>query len=169
MSIINTIFLDMDGVLCDFRGACIERKCIEGTNVEWNVISAEGAKFWESLNWLPNSEQFFKWLKQLCEQEDIELYILSAVNPKYAPAGKMGKINWCVDKLGIDRHHIIIVNHGHDKRIYSNEHSLLIDDYVKNCEAFKKHISTDGTSGQAVLFKNPSSARVEIMKLLGMN
>lgn len=165
MTKINTIYLDMDGVICDFRGACEERKCIEGTKVDWSVVKAEGATFWENLKWLPGGQDFYKWLEKICNEENIELCILSAVT---YPEGKVGKINWLLKNTNIDRHHIFLVDYGKDKRYYVSEDALLIDDYHKNCAIFSEPKTDGSLGGQAVLYTNPGVAKAKVMNILGL-
>lgn len=152
MGKINTIFLDMDGVICDFRKKCESLNCINGYKVNWKVVHSEGAKFWESIEWIPGGKEFYEWLTKLCDQEEIELYILSAVN---YPEGKIGKLNWLKSNTKIDRHHIVIVNTGNEKAYYAANDALLIDDFGKNCKAFGdadglyiKHENFDDTQGK---------------------
>lgn len=159
MSAIETIYLDMDGVICDFRGACTEHGWIEGTKVNWTEIKAEGSKFWSEMQWTKDGKMFYEWLETLCNQEDIDLYILSAV--KYTD-GKIGKLNWVLNNTNIDRHHIIIVNEGYEKRFYAKDNSVLIDDYNKNCEAFYK------AGGKFVKYEHAIQAKSQLMKELGL-
>lgn len=165
MTKIKTIFLDMDGVICDFRGACNERKCIEGTKVDWKVVKSEGAGFWESIKWTNGGQQFYNELKKICDQENIDLYILSAVN---YPDGKIGKINWLLKNTTFDRHHIIIVNTGLEKRFYANPTTLLIDDFKKNCDAFSTPKSDDSQGGSVILYNSPGQAISELTKILSI-
>lgn len=158
MNNINTIYLDMDGVICNFRGACEKLNCISGTKVDWNVIHSNGADFWENIEWLPNAENFYKWLNKICIEENIDLFILSAVN--YTD-GKIGKINWLLKNTKIDRHHILIVNNGNEKAYYANQNALLIDDYKKNCDVFIKN------NGQALLFDNITNTKIKLERILG--
>lgn len=162
---INTIFLDMDGVICDFRGACKERSCIEGTKVDWKIVRSEGAKFWENIKWLPGGEKFYRELQKICKEENIELYILSAVT---YPEGKIGKINWLLKNTDFDRHHIILVNRGEEKRFNASPTALLIDDYKKNCDLFSEPKSDGTPGGHAIVYNNPAQAISALCTALGI-
>ena len=160
---ITTIYLDMDGVIVDFRKQCENYKCIEGTKVNWHIIHEAGPEFWEECPWTESGESFYKWLDRFCKEEDIELYILSAVAYE---DGKIGKINWLKKHTNIDLHHTIIVpfgvtnSRGTGKEIYANKDSILIDDFGKNGAAWEKK------KGIFVHYKSPEDAKMKILEIV---
>lgn len=163
---IDKIFLDMDGVIVDFIGQCKKYKCISGNKVNWEIIDSAGAEFWETMDWLPDGKNFFSWLTNICNEENIDLYILSSakssskINADVTPI-KIGKLNWLKQHTKIDLHHILLVNDGNEKGIlYANATSLLIDDFNKNCENFKNH------GGQAIKYTILDTVKEEIIKAL---
>ena len=70
---ITTIYLDMDGVIVDFRKQCEKYKCIEGTKIDWSIIHKAGPEFWEECPWTESGESFYKWLDRFCKEEDISV------------------------------------------------------------------------------------------------
>lgn len=156
---ISSIFLDIDGVLADFRKQCENYDCIKGTIVNWDIVNSAGTKFWEEIEWSAEGKQFFKWIKQICDEENIDLFILTAVKGTDA---KTGRFNWIKKHIGLDRHHIIIVNSGKEKAYYAEPTALLIDDFSKNCSAFIN------AGGQAVQFKAMDQAKNKITEILSL-
>lgn len=160
---IQTIYLDMDGVIVDFRKKCESMNCIEGTHVDWKVVHEEGPKFWETMDWTHQGEAFYKWLDRFCKEEDIDLYILSAVAFE---DGVIGKKNWLRRHTNIDLHHTIIVPFGYShngrsgKEIYANKDSILIDDFTKNGAAWEKK------GGIFVHYTSPEDAKMKILEIV---
>lgn len=150
---IKTIFLDVDGVLADFRGQCEEYNCIKGYTVNWEIIHTAGEKFWEEIKWTAEGKSVFEYIKKLCSEEDIDLYILTAVQ---SDTGKIGRLNWLKKNVGLDKHHLIIVDKGSDKTYYASENALLIDDFGKNCDMFVS------MGGQAIQFKSFDQMKNEL-------
>lgn len=155
---VSKIFLDMDGVIVNFRGQCEKFNCINGNSVAWDVIRGAGSEFWENMEWLPEGKEFYTWLVKLCSQEDIDLYILSAVN--YSE-GKAGKLTWLKKNTKFDKHHIIITNFGYEKAYYAEQDAVLIDDFRKNCEVFADN------GGQFVKYETPNQAKDALLALIG--
>lgn len=154
MKKIKTIFLDMDGVIVDFRKGCEELDAIEGTKVDWKIVHENGSKFWSELDWMKNGEQFYKWLSKYCKEQNIDLCILSAVGYQ---DGIDGKQEWLDNHVSIPRQNRYIVKLGKDKAKYASEDSLLIDDFGKNIEAFVM------AGGRGIKFQNAKQARDEIL------
>ena len=157
---INKIFLDMDGVIVNFRGQCEKYECINGNKVNWETVHRGGTEFWEEMEWLPEGKELYQWILKLCKQENIDLFILTSVN---FTDGKIGKMNWLKNNTKIDKHHIIITNLGKEKEYYADENSVLIDDFKKNCEAFAKG------GGQFVKYETPRQTKDDLITLLGKN
>lgn len=155
---IKTIFLDMDGVICDFRKQCEKFHCIDKNQVNWEIIYDEGPEFWENIEWTKDGLFFYKWLRQLCKEENIDLYILTSVNFR---DGKIGKLNWLKKNIPeFDTHHILITNKGKEKALYANNETLLVDDFGKNCKIFEK------AGGIAIKFENAAQAKNDIASML---
>lgn len=153
---IDTIYLDMDGCIVDFRKGCEELKAIDGYNVDWETIHAAGPEFWENLTWTKEGERFYYWLEKFCDEQGIELCILSHVSYE---DGIVGKLNWLQRNCRIPNKNIYIVKTGSDKAKYATDTSLLIDDYGKNVEAFIM------AGGKAIKFKSAGQVRQDLLSL----
>ncbi len=153
---IDTIYCDMDGVLVDFRKGCEALNAIEGYVVDWPVVHAAGAEFWAELPWTPEGERFYYWLEKFCDQQGIELCILSQVTYE---DGVQGKLEWLRNNCRVPNKNIYIVKKGSDKAKFANDTSLLIDDFGKNIEAFVM------AGGKAIKFKSAGQARQELLGL----
>ena len=151
---INKIFLDMDGVIVNFRGQCEKYECINGNKVNWETVHRGGPEFWEEMEWLPEGKELYQWILKLCKQEPYHMI---------EKDGKIGKLNWLKNNTKIDKHHIIITNLGKEKEYYADENSVLIDDFKKNCEAFAKG------GGQFVKYETPRQTKDDLITLLGKN
>ena len=157
-TMIDKIYLDCDGIISNFRKQCETYNCIEGTKVDWDIIHSLGTNFWEEIEWIPEGKEFYEWVKKLCSEENIELFILTAV---HSTDGKIGRMNWLKKNLGLNKHHLIITNTGKEKAYYAEPSALLIDDFKKNCNAFSE------AGGLVVKYESPQQAKDEIIELLG--
>lgn len=156
---IDTIYCDLDGVLVDFRGGCKELEAINGYNVDWEKVHDAGIDFWANLNWTKEGERFYKWLEKFCDEEGIDLCILSQVSYN---DGVFGKLEWIRNNMPkMPNKNIYIVKKGKDKAKYANEKSVLIDDFGKNIETFIMG------GGKAIKFKSAGQVRQELIKLIG--
>lgn len=156
MKTIDTIYLDMDGVLVDFRGGCEKLSAIEGFKVDWETVHSEGPEFWSNLDWTKEGKRFYYWLEKYCDENDIELCILSSVN---YDDGITGKLEWLRNNCRIPSKNIYIVKTGKDKAKYASEKSLLIDDYGKNIKSFIM------AGGKGIKFDSAGQVRQELLKL----
>lgn len=155
---IDKIYLDCDGVLSAFRKQCEKFNCIQGTKVDWNIVHQNSPAFWEDMDWMEGGKEFLEWIKKLCSQEDIDLYILTAV---HSTEGKIGRMNWLKKNIGLDKHHLLIVNKGMEKAYYAEPSALLIDDFKKNCDSFAE------AGGQVVKYDSPQTTKESIIQLIG--
>lgn len=155
---INTIYLDMDGVICDFCGACKDIDAIEHYKVDWEKVHSAGIDFWANMAWTNEGQKFYKWLEKFCDEEGIDLCILSQVN--YSD-GVNGKIEWLMANTKVPNKNIYIVKTGKAKAKYANNQSLLIDDFGKNIEAFVL------AGGFGIKFESPGQVKQALLDLLG--
>ena len=89
---IDTIYLDMDGVIVDFLSGCKSINAWDGGyKVDWPKIHAAGPEFWADLPWTKEGEKFYYWLEKFCDEQGIELCILSQVGYQ---DGVTGKLEW---------------------------------------------------------------------------
>lgn len=153
---IDTIYLDMDGCIVDFRKGCEQLKAIEGYNVDWETIHAAGPEFWENLSWTQEGEKFYNWLEKYCDEQGIALCILSQVS---YDDGITGKLRWLENNCRLPNKNIYIVTKGSDKAKYATDTSLLIDDFGKNVEAFIM------AGGKAIKFKSAKQVKDDLLKM----
>lgn len=138
---LGTIYLDMDGVLCDFIGRVKE---LTGEDFGSPSLDRKGKtelkseihshkKFWHEMKWMPGGEQLYKFVKPFRPQ------ILSA----YADWDKNsipGKYEWNRVNTGISKQRINLVRRSEklDYAVTDGVQNILIDDYIKNIREFEK-------------------------------
>lgn len=155
---IQTIYLDMDGVISDFKKGCEEIDAIDGTKVDWPKIHELGPNFWAELPWTKDGEKLVKWLIKFCNDSKIDLCILSAVN--YSD-GVKGKQTWLDEKIPtLSKQNRYFVKFGRDKAKYANKTSLLIDDFGKNIEGFVM------AGGEGIKYKTFEQCRDDLMSIV---
>lgn len=156
---IKTVFLDMDGVICDFEKAAIELNVIDlkSRKVDFNALNAAGAKFWEQLEWKNEGKKLYEFLEEFCKDHSIDLCILSAV---LTNEGKEGKKAWLKANTHINPMNIYIVRKGSDKNAFAADESLLIDDFGKNVRGFIQ------AGGHAIKFENNAEEVIKKIKEL---
>jgi hypothetical protein len=146
------LYVDMDGVLCDFDGQC--RKYFPdmsenetpreyshkiGTNKFWKTIRETKGEFWSTMEPLDeNIVEIWSRLNKLCPHIAI---LSSPDNPD--PYCIEGKNIW-LDKYFGPRQMRLFTK---EKHKYACSNSLLIDDFDKNTEPWKEN------KGHAILFK----------------
>lgn len=144
---IDTVYLDMDGVIVN---------CLEGLNkynalnvetnkVDWKILDGLGRKFWVELDWLPQGKLFYTKLSKLCNEQGIDLCILSAIPTE---EGKDGKRIWLKEHTNIPSLNIHFVDKARLKKNFADEHALLIDDLKMNCDQFIE------AGGNAILYRD---------------
>lgn len=158
---IETIFLDMDGVCCNFvKGACeamyadydkiLETwpageydvtKVLKCTAKEmWVAIDAGGKSFWQDL-------EEYSWFRDLYNMlmDVAPVYFLTS--PADDPYCAAGKLAWLQNRLGRKfKGYVLTCN----KHLLSRENTLLIDDSSVQCERF-----SNGGPGISILFPQP--------------
>lgn len=161
---LDYIFLDMDGVLCDFWSAAVRAFGHDPTKVSaenrangsmeewlcggdreefWRVLDRCGHEFWLDL-------RKYEWTLQLCNAaRHIAPTYVCSMPPKH-PQGAMGKLEWIQSKLPayFDKRYIFCQH----KSVLAGPNRVLIDDWVKNVSLWKKH------GGIGLLFKQPWSS-----------
>ena len=154
---IDTIYLDLDGVICDFRKGCERLGAIEGYVVDWEKVHAEGSLFWAELEWTEDGQKFYNWLERFCDEQGIDLCILSQVAYQ---DGIDGKYEWLRNNTRIPNKNIYIVKTGKAKSKFACPNALLIDDFGKNVE----HFILGG--GKAIKFNNAKQAKTDILDVI---
>lgn len=146
---INEIYLDMDGVLCDFD-SYIEYYNVRKENgkVNWGRLSSIGSIFWANMPVIIEGYKLYNMLVPYCKEHNIILGIMSAIS---LPCGKLGKRYWLEKTCPeIDKDYIHLFNKGKNKWTMSAPNRLLIDDNIENCELFKT--KSVQHPGQAIQF-----------------
>lgn len=151
------IFLDMDGVLCDFVGAAFKLHGKEfdpcmfprgqyalepvlgvTTKEFWTRIDEAGQSFWEDLEPYP-------WAIDLVNALDQFASVVISTSPSRHSSSYAGKRRW-LQKHGM---HKIPSMFGANKFLMSRPGRVLVDDSERNTEMWDLH------GGLAVLFPQP--------------
>ena len=159
------VYLDMDGVLCEFEKAfheisgvqCQEYEGEHGTKKYWELILEHGTGFWENMDPTPDMEE----LKHFVFSNFLRIGILSSSGKKEHGSNipTQGKIKF-LRRHGflthIPKSNIIITGSAQDKKNYAWGNKILVDDYDKNIRSWK------GAGGIGILH---TSARNTVKEL----
>lgn len=156
---IKTIYLDMDGVLCDFMSAVVDKYIYDPTKntINWDMLKHMGSEFWANLQWIREGERLYAWLYQFCIEQRISLCILSSIGYR---EGKIGKKQWIEQHMNINPMCIYFVDNNNDKMQFAEKDALLIDDYGRNVARFIQ------AGGQAIKFNKSAKEVIDKLKLL---
>ncbi|KKH47698.1 hypothetical protein [Methanosarcina sp. 1.H.A.2.2] len=152
------VFLDMDGVLTDFTGACerlSEHMMFWYTADKerfWKHITAAGARFWSDMPWMAGGKELHGFLNS----SGLHPTILSALptpDRKIALVNaRKGKIEWLKKELGTPYANNAILCFRPEKALQSGTSRVLIDDNSDNIREWEEaggtailHKSTDRT------------------------
>ena len=132
------IYCDMDGVLVDFLGGVAKelgiKKAPDQDELDTFLATLQGSSktFWSELEWMSDGKKLWDTLK------DLNTEILSACpsNCKVQPNVEKGKRLWCKKNLGISKG--INITTRKDKVKFANKKHILIDDYIKNINEWKR-------------------------------
>lgn len=148
-----TLYLDMDGVLCNFakaytalNGPDWERKKFR-TSVLVNRI-------FEDLEMMPDADQLLNHVSKLDKGVNIEILTsMGTFDPFQADAARVQKLSW-LKKHNIE-YKANFVRTKHEKAAYANDHSILIDDSIGCITPFIEKM------GHGILHLNaPDSIRI---------
>ncbi len=156
---IDTILLDLDGVLVDFFTPALElfgkahlidtwppgeyrlHPSLGITEAEfWRVVNARGVGWWEDLPPYPWCHELF----DLCKSKANHVYI--ATSPSQSWYSAAGKVRWLQEHFGAGFRDYMI---GPAKHLMARPGTLLIDDSDANVTTFCDH------GGNATLFPRP--------------
>lgn len=143
------IYLDMDGVLCNFTEQFKnitniypdEYQLKYGEEKFWNEIENAGVEYWSTMKWNTGSKQLYKFvINNFKKVEILTSTPYSIIGRKFAMQGK--KI-WV--KNNLDN---IKINFSNQKYKYATPNSILIDDMESNIDDW------NNAGGIGILFKN---------------
>ena len=151
------IYLDMDGVICNFGGA-IKKVGVtvdllnNDADKAWELIDGAGEEFWSDMDWMPDGKLLWNYIKKY------KPTILSA--PSRNPQSKTGKRKWIDKELGKDVSSIFVQKQ--DKQKYAAPYSILIDDHKKNISQWEE------AGGIGILHSFNSEHTIKALKELGL-
>ena len=156
------IYLDMDGVLCDF-GRQIEKATGKSkaawlkipTSRKWDTV-LDYPNFWANMPWLGQGKVMYNFVKKY-NPHILSAYMEKTFDPNCIP----GKSYWARTNLGIGTNRINLV-----KRVQKQNYAktvgvpaVLIDDYKKNTDQFTQR------GGIGILHTSTSNTIRELKKL----
>jgi hypothetical protein len=152
-----TIYCDMDSVLVDFdlgyqelTGMTTQQADANGVEAFWKPLTKAGAKFWITLQWMPDGKQLWDYIKKY------NPILLSA--PSREESSKLGKRVWVKRELpGVK----LILKYASQKQEYASPTSILIDDRQKNIDQWE-------AAGGIGIFHTSTSNTIEQLKQLGL-
>jgi len=114
----------MDGVLVDFEKGYRELTGTYSKNHPdnksfWQPISDAGASFWANLDWMPDGEELWRYIKKYKPN------ILSA--PSQDPSSRVGKEAWVKMHLKNNYNKLYLYSRA-NKKLFAGENRILIDD-----------------------------------------
>ena len=147
---IKYIFLDMDGVCCDFISEACRRHGRDPTEViagwtpgSWDVCRELGVSprefwspiqgdpgFWSELDPYPWFDELWSLVKSVAEN------VIISTSPGRCPTGHFGKATWLKDR---DIHPTINGMIGRRKELLAAPGRVLIDDSDANIEKWEAH------------------------------
>jgi hypothetical protein len=152
-----TIYCDMDSVLVDFdrgyqelTGMTTQQADTSGVEAFWDPLTKAGAKFWITLNWMPDGKQLWDYIKKY------NPILLSA--PSREESSKLGKRVWVKRELPGTK---LILKYAPQKQEYASPTSILIDDRQKNIEQW------EAAGGIGILHTSTANT-IEQLKQLGL-
>ena len=156
-ALLYKIFLDMDGVICDFEGG-FEKLSPNKTFDEyeeadaWKIINDAGVDFWATLPWLDGGKELWNALKPYNPT------ILS--RPSRSKDSITGKIKWIEDNLADENDKLPKYIIETDKAKYSGTNRILIDDDSDNIENW------EDADGIGILYIDVKSALKLLQKYM---
>lgn len=162
-----TIYLDMDGVLCDFDKQYIK---VNGTppsmaNRDRKEKDAKWLKFiegknFEKLDYFKNAKVLLGVIEILDSDPNVKVEILSSAGgPSNYDEVKSQKVKWLKDHN--ITYKVNIVTGRSKKKEYANENTVLIDDTADVVDSF------NSAGGHAILHKDVTKTVEQLLKIYG--
>jgi hypothetical protein len=150
------LFLDMDGVLTDFTGAC--EKLSEDMmfwysndrELFWKKIASAGIEFWSEMPWMPGGRELHGFLRSSGYFPTILSALPGPERKKALTNAREGKIKWIRRELGPSYAENAILCYRPEKALQSGTARVLIDDNSENIREWEE------AGGIGILHKNTS-------------
>ena len=150
---INTVFLDMDGIITNFNKAVCEKFDLPYPpqvyhffpEIRSQVNNFCDRSFWQNLEWMDDGRDILRAIMGTLGLEKV--YFLTKVMPNVESAS--GKMMWIQDNLPIYLDRTIIMTLGVSKSLLARPDILLIDDCDKYVDEFRE------AGGKALLVPRP--------------
>lgn len=158
-----TLYLDMDGVLCDFDKAYSKLRTGAADNKARFISAVVDHKIFADLDMMPDAKQLLSHVARLHNVHVEILTSVSAKTPVQVAAAKEQKTEW------LKKHNIPykanFVDNAPDKANYATKNSILIDDRTE-CV---KHFVAKG--GHGILHKNATDSihKLDHIILMGLS
>ena len=155
------VFVDMDGVLCDFIAAANDLFQLKNFNqwnkmkkTHWREIKQEGTKFWADMSWTKDGKKLWDYI--ISNYKDVQ--ILSA-HPMDKGESELGKRLWLRRNLGASYAANAIICLGADKQTYADINHILIDDMERNIRQWMNN------NGIGILHKNTNNTIKQLKEI----
>lgn len=154
-----TLYLDMDGVECNFEKAfrqfnptyVWDRKLFRQAILE--------GKIFETLEWMPNGEQFIHEIREIEKDYRINIEMLTSTgssDPEIKAAASAQKTKWLLDHGITWKPNFVCAKH--EKAAYAHQHTILVDDHSGCTTPFIDH-------GGVAFLHHDSDYKATIQKL----
>jgi hypothetical protein len=154
------IYVDMDGVLTDFKQAVTNLGVAEGLKKDapkedkdamYGAITDAGTNFWTNMYWCQGAKEMWDYLKQFNPT------ILSSpgTEGKFKENAMSGKKSWVNNNIPGTPLFL-----EEDKYQYADRDAILIDDMPKNIDAWISH------GGIGILHEDPPTTLIKLKRLL---
>jgi 5'(3')-deoxyribonucleotidase len=146
----------MDGVLVDFEKGYQEltgtstKQFVKGDASFWQPIEKEGALFWANLDWMPDGQELWRYIKKYKPN------ILSS--PSQDPSSKVGKEAWLKMNLQNSYKKAYFYNRS-NKQLFSDKNRILIDDLPQTIDEW------NAKGGIGILHTSAANTIKELKKL----
>jgi hypothetical protein len=155
------IFVDLDGVLCDFIAAANELFNVKNfaqwndmKKTHWKKIVDEGPDFWSNMSWTNDGKKLWDYVVKNYNN----VQILSA-KPIDNGESELGKKLWIRKNLGSSYAANAIICYGVEKQNYADFNNILIDDSDRN---IRQWINKNGIG---ILHKNTNNTIKQLENL----
>jgi hypothetical protein len=132
------LFLDMDGVLTDFTGACEKLGddmmfwYSNDREFFWKKITSAGIEFWSEMSWMPGGKELHGFLRSSAPCPTILSALPGPERKKALTNAREGKIKWIRKELGAPYAETAILCYRPEKALQSGAARVLIDDNSEN-------------------------------------